>query len=65
MQAYIESNYKCSVGVNLYSNLLKKKNTFQVQSSLYNDDIVKLSKYLLELLNDDKHSDYEEDDKIW
>ena len=33
MQAYIESNYKCSVGVNLYSNLLKKKNTFQMMQS--------------------------------
>ena len=44
MQAMVESNYKCSVGVNLYSNLLER-NTFQVQSSMYNDDIAKLSEY--------------------
>ena len=65
MQAYIESNYKCSVGVNLYSNLLKKKNTFQVQSSMYNDDIAKLSEYLLKLLNEDKLIEYKENDNIW
>ena len=63
---YLLSDLSALKGVGIKTtNLLKKKNTFQVQSSLYNDDIVKLSKYLLELLNDDKHSDYEEDDKIW
>jgi len=47
-ESYVAAILELSVGVNLYSELLGRKYTFHEKDSLYQDEISKLSRYLLD-----------------
>jgi len=52
LENYVAGVMETSVGVNLYSVLLEKKNVYIERGSTYNDEIEKLANYLHLLIND-------------